>query len=105
MADVHLVVQKSKASDLALPSKLATILSVGGVSLVTALEGTSMFNLITYHNVGFACQPEDPAAFANALLQIETENLAEKRENACRYASNFINMENVVSNFLNDIDA
>ena len=105
MADVHLVVQKSKASDLALPSKLATILSVGGVSLVTALEGTSMFNLITDHNVGFACQPEDPAAFANALLQIETENLAEKRENACRYASNFINMENVVSNFLNDIDA
>jgi colanic acid biosynthesis glycosyl transferase WcaI len=104
IGDLHLVVQRSKASDLALPSKLASILSVGGVSLVTAAEGSSMYNLVTDHDVGFTCLPDDPAAFANALINIYAEDLSEKRKNASAYASKFISIENVVIDFINKID-
>ena len=42
MADLHLVLQKAEASDLVLPSKLSTILAVGGIAIVTANTNTSL---------------------------------------------------------------
>ena len=33
LADLHLIIQKASASDLVMPSKLTTILAVGGISL------------------------------------------------------------------------
>ena len=46
-AACHLVIQKRGAADAVLPSKLTNILAVGGNSVVTADEGTSLGNLIT----------------------------------------------------------
>ena len=39
LADVHLVIQKASASDLVMPSKLTTILAVGGLAIITANPG------------------------------------------------------------------
>jgi len=105
MGDLHMVIQKSKASELALPSKLTTILSVGGVSVVTAFSGTSLHSLVTDFNVGFACDPDNPAELAKTLQGIEGECLDEKRKNANAYAQNYINIQNVMMRFLDQISA
>jgi colanic acid biosynthesis glycosyl transferase WcaI len=105
MGDLHLVIQKSKASDLALPSKLTTILSVGGVAIITAFPGTSLYNLTHNYDLGFTCNPDDPEALANALLKIVEEDLTAKRINASVYAKNYISIQNVISHFVSQIDS
>ena len=43
LADLHLIIQKASASDLVMPSKLTTILSSGGLTLITANEGSGLY--------------------------------------------------------------
>jgi colanic acid biosynthesis glycosyl transferase WcaI len=100
MGDLHMVIQKSKASDLALPSKITTILAVGGVCIVTAFKSTSLYHLVTHFDIGFTCDPDNPQGLADALIHIERENLDKKRNNANAYAVNYINIEKVMNNFL-----
>ncbi|CAN0602142.1 unnamed protein product, partial [Ectocarpus sp. 12 AP-2014] len=52
MIDIHLVIQKTNASDLMMPSKLTTILAVGGIALITANENTDLYRLVHSHNMG-----------------------------------------------------
>jgi colanic acid biosynthesis glycosyl transferase WcaI len=105
MGDLHMVIQKSKASELALPSKLTAILAVGGVSVITALPGTSLHNLVSKFNIGFACDPDNPPELAKILLLAKSEYLEEKRKNANAYAQNNISIHNVMSSFTNQVGA
>ena len=57
MADLHLVIQKAQASDLVMPSKLTTILAVGGVALVTASSGSSLYNVVRKKKWRYWCHP------------------------------------------------
>jgi len=41
-ADTHLVIQKTGAADLVMPSKLTNILAVGGVAVATAEAGSEL---------------------------------------------------------------
>ena len=45
-ANIHLVIQKSDAADLVMPSKLTNIIASGGFSIVTAELDTELGNLI-----------------------------------------------------------
>ena len=57
MADLHLVIQKANADDLVMPSKLATILSVGGVSIITSSEGIALYNMVNQFDFGYTVEP------------------------------------------------
>src|SRR5690606_465326 len=46
MADLHLILQKSSAADLVMPSKLTGILAAGGCALVTAAGGTTLHDIV-----------------------------------------------------------
>src|SRR5690554_301438 len=52
LARVHLVIQKADASDLMMPSKLTSILAVGGLALITANKGAGLHTLISKYGVG-----------------------------------------------------
>ena len=52
LADVHLVIQKASASDLVMPSKLTTILAVGGLAIITANPGSGLYSLVKEQNIG-----------------------------------------------------
>lgn len=71
MANIHLVVQRQGAADAVLPSKLTTILAVGGHALITAELDTELGLLVT-SNPGIATlvPPEDPAAFTAAIVDL-----------------------------------
>jgi len=103
MADVHLIIQKGDASDLVMPSKLTTILAVGGVSIVTAPHGTSLEQVINENNVGMVTTPDDTQELATAIQNILTKNMDEMRQNARDYALKYLNIDNVMQSFLNDV--
>jgi colanic acid biosynthesis glycosyl transferase WcaI len=104
MADVHLIIQKGDASDLVMPSKLTTILAVGGVSIVTAPHGTSLEQVINENNVGTVTTPDDTEELATAIQNILTKNMDAMRQNARDYALKYLNIDNVMQTFLNDVD-
>jgi len=70
MADTHLILQKKNAADLVMPSKLTTILSVGGNIIATASEGTSLYRTIANHNLGLVIEPEDIDQLHKAVMQL-----------------------------------
>ena len=103
MADIHLVIQKGDAADLVLPSKLTNILSVGGVSMVTASAQTSLYNLIIKYDVGFVLPPDEPKQFADMLLTLKQTDLSKQRANARAYALQYLDKDSIMNKFINDI--
>ncbi len=103
MADLHLVIQKAFIGDLVMPSKLQTILAVGGVSLVTAAKNTSLFDLVHNYNVGFTTPPDDYTKLAESIAQISLQDTTRKQQNARRYALKYLNIDNVMKRFVEDI--
>lgn len=80
IADVHLVLQKAGAGDLVMPSKLTTILAVGGLAVVTSSPGTTLYDEVSRHELGLIAPPED----AEALFSAISEALRNKSADAFR---------------------
>ncbi len=96
MADIHLVIQKKEASDLVMPSKLTNILATGGVSIVTADQGSSLYQIIERHRIGIVAEPESPHALARAVSEALDGDLTEIRSNARRYAMHALSIDKVM---------
>jgi colanic acid biosynthesis glycosyl transferase WcaI len=71
LADIHLVIQKKGAADAVLPSKLTTILAVGGECVITA-EATTELGLLCQEYPGIArcIEPENADALAVTLKEM-----------------------------------
>jgi colanic acid biosynthesis glycosyl transferase WcaI len=71
LADIHLVVQKKGAADAVLPSKLTTILAVGGESVITAEENTELGLLCKeYPGIARCIEPENSTVLATTLQEM-----------------------------------
>ncbi len=104
LADIHLVIQKPNAGDLVMPSKLSTVLAVGGVSLVTASQGTSLFELVTENDFGFIVEPGNQMLLTQQITSIKLDdNWQSKRENAYNYAIKYLNQDKVMGDFVENI--
>jgi colanic acid biosynthesis glycosyl transferase WcaI len=103
MGDVHLVIQKGNAGDLVMPSKLTTILSVGGASVITATTGTSLYELVEKHDVGFIVPPDDDKALGDTILSISKSDIEKQRRNSRAYALEYLDINNVMKMFLQKI--
>jgi colanic acid biosynthesis glycosyl transferase WcaI len=101
MADVHLVMQKATAGDLVMPSKLATILAVGGTSIITSSPGTSLYKMVTDYNLGYIVEPGNANVLVEKILDINQDSsLEQKRINARNYAVKYLNIDNVMNDFV-----
>lgn len=99
MADVHLVIQKGNASDLVMPSKLTTILAVGGLALVTANNGTSLHKLVSTHNMGIVVDAEDQEALNEGIVRSMNDNATEMAKNGRLYAETYLSVGKIMSRF------
>jgi colanic acid biosynthesis glycosyl transferase WcaI len=99
MADVHLVIQKANASDLVMPSKLTSILAVGGLALITANKGSGLHTLVQKYNMGILVEAEDQLALHAGIEKILSENWDTVKSNARYYAEQFLSIENVMGKF------
>lgn len=102
-ADIHLVLQKKEASDLVMPSKLTGILAAGGCAVVTAMPGTSLYEVVEERNIGILCEPESVKALKDALDKALNSDLSVYRKNARAYAENYLNKDKILSNFMTEI--
>ena len=104
MADCHLILQKGNAGDLVMPSKLATVLAVGGVSIATTVPGTSLFSLIDDHDLGYIIGPDNHHALSQLILGMKfDDSFSRKSVNARNYAIKYLNIDNVMNDFLNNV--
>ena len=104
MADIHLILQKGDASDLVMPSKLTTVLSVGGFALVTANPGTTLYEVITQHDMGVVVPPDNEEVLKESIVTCCTTDQLEKRRNAREYAERFLNKNNILKEVFAKID-
>ena len=103
MADIHLVIQKVSAEDLVMPSKLATILAVGGASIITASNGTSLYQMAEEGDFGYVVEPANDKSITDQILAIAlNDQLEEKRVNARNYALKYLNVDKVMNDFVNN---
>jgi colanic acid biosynthesis glycosyl transferase WcaI len=104
MADFHLILQKGNASDLVMPSKLATILAIGGVSIVTTVPGTSLHSLVEEHDLGYIIEPDNHQLLSNLIKDLKLDySFDRKRKNARNYAIQHLNIDNVMNDFLDTV--
>ncbi|MGJ8735211.1 WcaI family glycosyltransferase [Zobellia laminariae] len=100
MANLHLVIQKEKASDLVMPSKLTTILSVGGLALITANASSTLHQIVRKHNMGLLVAAENQEALNDGVLNafLSQENDAIKKA-ARAYAQQYLAIDKVMHSF------
>ncbi|HEY0174739.1 MAG TPA: WcaI family glycosyltransferase [Pedobacter sp.] len=100
MADIHLVLQKANASDLVMPSKLTTILSVGGLALVTANSGTTLHDVIKTHEMGVVIDAEQEDLLAETIVYMTETDHEPCRKNARKYAEQYLDRQNILPEML-----
>lgn len=97
--DVHLVLQKKEAADLVMPSKLTGILASGGLSIVSAIPGTTLYDVIHQHQMGVLIEPGSDSALIEGIeYTLNLENDRTIRENARKYAEVHLGKQSVLSN-------
>ncbi|MBD0850781.1 WcaI family glycosyltransferase [Maribacter arenosus] len=100
MADLHLVIQKEKASDLVMPSKLTTILAVGGVALITANIQSTLYQVVSKYQMGLLVAAENQEALNSGILKAfnSKNNTAIKKAARC-YAEQYLAIDTVMRSF------
>jgi colanic acid biosynthesis glycosyl transferase WcaI len=107
MADIHLVLQKGKATDLVMPSKLTNILSVGGTAIISACLNSTLFEIISSNGIGFPIEPENSHALVEAIQSVLLNDDGKISTNARVYAENFLSIDKIMCRYLtqlHDID-
>ena len=106
MADLHLIIQKADAGDLVMPSKLTTVLAVGGLALVTANPGSGLHTLVSTHRLGVLVEAENQEQFNEAVWTALDDGAQSLRANARAYAEAYLaidaTMQRFVDTFLAD---
>ncbi len=104
VADVHLVIQKANASDLVMPSKLNTILAIGGMALITATKESGLHSLVSHYNMGILVEAENQEALnegiRKALFVIDKDIIS---SNARAYAEGHLSIDSIMSSFEQEI--
>ena len=98
MVDVHLILQKKKASGLVMPSKLTNILATGGLVLVSTNTNSGLYRIISENNIGSLVEPESINKLIKSLNSCLYENHVQIKLNARNYAVNNLERDMLINN-------
>ena len=98
MVDVHLILQKKKASGLVMPSKLTNILATGGLVLVSTNINSGLYRIISENNIGILIEPESINKLIKSLNSCLNENHDQIKLNARNYAVVNLEREKLINN-------
>lgn len=101
-ADLHLILQKRGSADAVLPSKLTSILSVGGRAVITADSETELGQLVNrFPEIATLIPPEDFAALKNAIVDFCDQQAPAENYNsvARKFALENLNKDSILSRF------
>lgn len=72
--DIHLVPQNPQAADYAVPSKIFAIMAAGRPFIATAEPGSLLYQMQRDTGAFLCVPPNNPAAFADAVLQLAQDD-------------------------------
>lgn len=101
--DLHLVLQKKEASDLVMPSKLTGILASGGCAVVTAIPGTTLYDVIHQYQMGVLVDPENLDEFIDKIASALYRDNSDIKENARKYAELYLGKSTILKKLENKI--
>jgi len=96
MVDVHLILQKKKASGLVMPSKLTNILATGGLVLVSTNTNSGLYRIISENNIGILVEPESINKLIKSLNNCLYESHEQIKLNARNYAVNNLDRDKLI---------
>jgi colanic acid biosynthesis glycosyl transferase WcaI len=103
MANLHLIMLKANVAHHVMPSKLTTILSVGGLAIITANPEAGIYKMITENNIGLVCPAENTLALAQKIeTALQTDNSIICK-NARKYATEFLAIDNIMQHYKEQI--
>jgi colanic acid biosynthesis glycosyl transferase WcaI len=102
-ADVHLIIQKANVSDLVVPSKLTTLLAVGGLVVITANPGTRLHALVQSHNMGILVEADHQQALNAGIRKAISQNNSHLSRNARLFAETHLSIDKIMSDFENRV--
>lgn len=103
MGDIHLVIQKSRAADLVMPSKLTNILAAGRPFIATAAPGTELARATIDSQAGLLVSPEEAPALVQAIMELAAS--PESREKMGRKARGYAENQLSKDLILNQMEA
>ncbi len=103
IADAHLVIQKADVADAVMPSKLTTILSVSGLAIVTANEGSGLYNMVSKHNIGLLCKADSVKSLYETIKKILINDYTSICINARNYAEEFLSVDRIMKHYKEDV--
>jgi len=106
-ADIHLVIQKTGAADLVMPSKLTNILAVGGHAIVTANEDTELGQLAKAHPGVFEiCTPDDADSLARLISSTTKTGKGSRmpKAKARQYAEDHLDRGKILTSFVAEVE-
>lgn len=100
-ANIHLVIQKSSAADLVLPSKVTNILAAGRPIIVTAERETELGQLIAGSKFGICVSPDSATQLREAIetLAAEPAKCARMGRAARLYAEEWLAADRILADF------
>ncbi len=109
LADIHLVVQKKGAADAVLPSKLTTILAVGGECVITAEAHTELGLLCReYPGIARCIEPENADALTailmEMLLHLPLKSSGVYNKVAHRFAQDNLDKDRILSRLVSQLE-
>ncbi len=98
-ADLHLVVQKDRASDLVMPSKLGNILAAGRPFIATARPETELGRVTAESQAGWLTPPEDAGSLAQAIVRLARDEAARRKMGlkARQYAQAWLGRDKIMA--------
>ncbi len=103
MADVHLVMQKANVAHHVMPSKLTTILSVGGLAIITANVGSGLYKMVTDSNIGLISPAENVAALSELIELVLKKDYTNICINARKYAEEFLAIDKIMTRYTEEV--
>ena len=105
MADIHLLPQRADAADLVMPSKLTGMLASGRPVVATAALDTELADVVKH--AGLVVEPEQPKAFADAILKLALDDALrmDLGKAAYAYAKSNLDKNTILSNFESELRA
>ena len=105
MADIHLLPQRADAADLVMPSKLTGMLASARPVVATAHPETELASVVA--RCGLVVPPEQPQAFAEAIMKLANDAALRTRLGAAgrAYAEANLDRDAVLGRFEAEIKA
>lgn len=100
IADVHLILQKKNAADLVMPSKLTTLMAIGGLTIISSEKGTELYEIINNNKLGILVEPENINELKIAIEKTLNNNFDDLKVNARNFATHVLDKEIILNKFI-----